>query len=68
MYGEGLDPDHISNIKLYSEDLTTIEEANNATPVIEVNDEIDLTNPDANIYFDNLAEAVIINTFRYDSN
>ena len=68
LYGEGLDPDHISNIKLYSEDLTTIDEANNATPVIEVNDEIDLTNPDANIYFDNLAEAVIINTFRYDSN
>ena len=67
-YDNGLDPDHISNIKLYSEDLTTIDEANNATPVIVVNNEIDLTNPNANIYFDNLAEAVIINTFRYDSN
>ena len=67
-YDNGLNPDHFSNVKLYSGNYFTLEEANNATPVIEVNDEIDITNPGSKIHFDNLAEAVDVNTFRYDSN
>ncbi len=67
-YSGGLYSDHFSNVKLYSGNYFTLEEANNATPVIVVNDEIDIFNHHANIYFDNLAEEVNVNTFRYESN
>ncbi len=65
--GYGTTGDSISNIKLYTGDYNTLEEANNATPIIEVNNEISMT-ANSTIWFDNLDEAKIIKTFRYESN
>ena len=65
--GFGSIGDTISNIKLYTEDYSSLEEADNATPIIEVNDEISF-NTISSIRFDNLDEEKEINTFRYDSN
>jgi hypothetical protein len=59
----------ISNIKLYTEDYSTAQELNNATPIISVNQELTYpTNYDNTLWFDNLDETAVINTISYDSN